>query len=117
MNYELFIRSGSQSVDFALLKDGKLIELHKEEDDNKFSVGDVFIAKTRKIVPGLNATFVNIGYEKGKLHKNIDEIICKKYKKECAYTDNKISTFLVADNAKLRKIYRFDEKKIDHLIF
>jgi ribonuclease G len=64
VNYELFIRSSSQSVDFALLKDGKLIELHKEEDDNKFSVGDVFIAKTRKIVPGLNATFVNVGYEK-----------------------------------------------------
>lgn len=64
MNYELFIRSSSQSVDFALLKDGKLIELHKEEDDNKFSVGDVFIAKTRKIVPGLNATFVNVGYQK-----------------------------------------------------
>ncbi|MBT4918600.1 MAG: ribonuclease E/G [Flavobacteriaceae bacterium] len=64
MNYELFIRSSSQSVDFALLKDGKLIELHKEEDDNKFSVGDVFIAKTRKIVPGLNASFVNVGYEK-----------------------------------------------------
>jgi len=64
VNYELFIRSSSQSVDFALLKDGKLIELHKEEDDNKFSVGDVFIAKTRKIVPGLNASFVNVGYEK-----------------------------------------------------
>ena len=64
MNYELFIRSSSQSVDFALLKDGKLIELHKEEEDNKFSVGDVFIAKTRKIVPGLNASFVNVGYEK-----------------------------------------------------
>ena len=64
MSYELFIRSSSQEVDFALLKDGKLIELHKEEDDNKFSVGDVFIAKTRKIVPGLNATFVNVGYEK-----------------------------------------------------
>ena len=61
---KLFIRSSSQSVDFALLEDGKLIELHKEEDDNKFSVGDVFIAKTRKIVPGLNATFVNVGYEK-----------------------------------------------------
>ncbi len=64
MNYELFIRSSSQAVDFALLKDGKLIELHKEEDNNKFSVGDVFIAKTRKVVPGLNATFVNVGYEK-----------------------------------------------------
>ena len=64
MNYELFIRSSSQEVDFALLKDGKLIELHKEEENNDFSVGDVFIAKTRKVVPGLNATFVNVGYKK-----------------------------------------------------
>ncbi|MGV6829098.1 MAG: Rne/Rng family ribonuclease [Flavobacteriales bacterium] len=64
MSYELFIRSSSQEVDFALLKDGKLIELHKEEEGNKFSVGDVFIAKIKKIVPGLNATFVNVGYEK-----------------------------------------------------
>ena len=64
MNYELFIRSSSQEVDFALLKDGKLIELHKEDEENKFSVGDVFIAKIRKTVPGLNAAFVNVGYEK-----------------------------------------------------
>ncbi len=69
MNNELFIRSGSQAVDFALLKDGRLIELHKEEEDNNFTVGDVFIAKVRKTVPGLNAAFVNVGYEKdGFLH-------------------------------------------------
>lgn len=69
MNYELFIRSGSQAVDFALLKDGKLIELHKEEEDNNFTVGDIFLAKIRKNVPGLNAAFVNVGYEKdGFLH-------------------------------------------------
>ncbi len=64
MSYELFIRSSSQDVDFALLKDGKLIELHKEEDDTKFTVGDIFLAKIRKTVPGLNAAFVNVGYEK-----------------------------------------------------
>jgi ribonuclease G len=64
VNYELYIRSSSQSVDFALLKDGKLIELHKEEENNNFTVGDMFIAKIRKVVPGLNATFVNVGYEK-----------------------------------------------------
>ena len=64
VSYELFIRSSSQQVDFALLKDGKLVELHKEEEGNKFSVGDVFIAKIRKTVPGLNAAFVNVGYEK-----------------------------------------------------
>ena len=64
MDKELIIRSSSDVVDFALLKDGKLIELHKDEDDNNFSVGDVFIAKIRKAVPGLNAAFVNVGYEK-----------------------------------------------------
>ena len=64
MNYELFIRSSSREVDFALLKDGRLVELNKEEEDNKFSVGDVYLAKIRKTVPGLNAAFVNVGYEK-----------------------------------------------------
>ncbi|HLW33431.1 MAG TPA: Rne/Rng family ribonuclease [Aequorivita sp.] len=69
MNYELYIRSGSQAVDFALLKDGRLIELHKEEEDSEFTVGDIFLAKIRKTVPGLNAAFVNVGYEKdGFLH-------------------------------------------------
>ncbi len=63
MNKELIIRSGS-ATDFALLKDGKLIELHKEEDSSEFSVGDIFIAKIRKPVAGLNAAFVNVGYEK-----------------------------------------------------
>ncbi len=64
MNKELIIRSGSSAVDFALLKDGKLIELHKEEDNSKFSVGDIFLAKIRKPVSGLNAAFVNVGYDK-----------------------------------------------------
>ncbi|WP_027138291.1 Rne/Rng family ribonuclease [Gaetbulibacter saemankumensis] len=64
MDKELIIRSSSDDVDFALLKDGKLIELQKDEGGNNFSVGDVFIAKIRKAVPGLNAAFVNVGYEK-----------------------------------------------------
>ena len=59
MNNELIIRSGSTSVDFALLKDGRLVELHRDKEDNKFSVGDIFIAKIRKTVSGLNAAFVN----------------------------------------------------------
>ncbi len=68
MNKELIIRSNSNAVDFALLKDGKLIELHKEEEKketgNTFNVGDIFIAKIRKPVAGLNAAFVNVGFEK-----------------------------------------------------
>lgn len=69
MNKELIVRSGSNAVDFALLKEGRLIELHQETDDHKFSVGDVYLAKIRKALPGLNAAFVNVGYEKdGFLH-------------------------------------------------
>ena len=64
MNKELIIRSSPDAVDFALLKDGKLIELHKEEEQSNFQVGDIFIAKIRKPVAGLNAAFVNVGYEK-----------------------------------------------------
>jgi len=69
MKTELIIRSNSSDIDFALLKDGKLIELNKETNDNKFSVGDIFLAKTGKILTGLNAAFVNVGYPKdGFLH-------------------------------------------------
>src|SRR5699024_5316502 len=69
MSKELIIRSSSNAVDFALSKDGKLIELHKEDKDKNFVVGDVYLAKIRKALPGLNAAFVNVGYEKdGFLH-------------------------------------------------
>ncbi len=64
MNKELIIRSSSEAVDFALTKDGKLIELHREEEKSDFQVGDIFIAKIRKPVAGLNAAFVNVGFEK-----------------------------------------------------
>ncbi|MCF6213849.1 MAG: Rne/Rng family ribonuclease [Flavobacteriaceae bacterium] len=64
MKTELIIRSSSADIDFALLKDGKLNALHKESNKNKFSVGDVFYAKIKKILPSLNAAFVDVGYEK-----------------------------------------------------
>jgi ribonuclease G len=69
MKLELIIRSNSSDIDFALLKDGKLIEFNNETNNNKFSVGDIFLAKTGKILTGLNASFVNVGYPKdGFLH-------------------------------------------------
>ncbi len=69
MNKELIIQTGSDAVDFALLKDGKLIELHKENENTKFLVGDIFLANVRKALSGLNAAFVDVGYEKdGFLH-------------------------------------------------
>ncbi len=69
MDTELIIRSSPSAIDFALLKNGKLTELHKEETANKFNVGDVYMGKVNKVIPGLNAAFVNVGAQKdGFLH-------------------------------------------------
>jgi ribonuclease G len=51
-------------VTLALLEDKQLIELNKEKSSVKFSVGDVYLGKVKKIMPGLNAAFVNVGYER-----------------------------------------------------
>ncbi len=64
MNRELIIDSNQSEVNIALLEDKNLVELHKEQLNNKFAVGDVFLAKVKKIMPGLNAAFVDVGYEK-----------------------------------------------------
>jgi ribonuclease G len=61
---ELIIDSNSSGVEIALLEDKALVELHKEKSNKKHSVGDVYLGKVRKIMPGLNAAFVNVGYEK-----------------------------------------------------
>ncbi len=69
MNRELVIDSSPGEVSIALLEDKSLVEIHKENLNNNFSVGDIFLGKTKRIVAGLNAAFVDVGYEKdGFLH-------------------------------------------------
>ena len=48
----------------ALLNDGSLIELHHQQGNPEFSVGDIYLGKVRKIVPSLNAAFVDVGYQR-----------------------------------------------------
>lgn len=69
VNYELIISKQPSKVDIALLGDRQLIELHQETGDAGFQVGDLYFARVHKVMPGLNAAFVNVGYEKdGFLH-------------------------------------------------
>lgn len=69
MEKELIINSFKNEVDIALLEDKFLVELHKEKLDNNYAVGDVYLGRVRKIMPGLNAAFIDVGYEKdGFLH-------------------------------------------------
>lgn len=64
MNKELYINSTPSEINIALLEDKVLVELNKEKNNNDFSVGDVYLGKVKKIMPGLNAAFVDVGYEK-----------------------------------------------------
>ena len=64
MDRDLVINANSSGVDIALLEDKHLVELTKEKSNKKYSVGDVYLGKVRKLMPGLNAAFVNVGYEK-----------------------------------------------------
>ena len=64
MEKELIIRSTANGNEIALLENKKLVELHLEKEENAFKVGDVFLGRVRKVMPGMNAAFVDIGYEK-----------------------------------------------------
>lgn len=64
MDNELIISAKNDEVRIALLEDKQLVELHKEKKNNQFAVGDVVLGKVRKIMPGLNAAFIDINDEK-----------------------------------------------------
>ena len=64
MKTELVISASSDQADIALLEDGRLQELIKEKGDDSFSVGDVYLGTVKKLATGLNAAFVDVGYEK-----------------------------------------------------
>ena len=64
MQRELIINVNPTEVSIALCEDKVLVELNKEQCQTGFSVGDIYVGKVRKIMPGLNAAFVNIGHEK-----------------------------------------------------
>jgi ribonuclease G len=64
MNKELIINASAESVEIALLEDKKLVELHYGRGQDQFAVGDLYLGKIKKLMPGLNAVFVDVGYEK-----------------------------------------------------
>lgn len=64
MNKEMVINASDSGVAIALLEDKKLVELHYERNNSAFAVGDLYLGKVKKLMPGLNAAFVDVGYEK-----------------------------------------------------
>ncbi|MBR4155617.1 MAG: Rne/Rng family ribonuclease [Bacteroidales bacterium] len=64
INRELIISSDVSEVNIVLLEDKQLVEFHKEQKNNSISVGDVYLGRVKKILPGLNSAFIDIGCRK-----------------------------------------------------
>lgn len=58
---ELIIDSRASEVDIALMEDGILVELQQEKINSNYVVGDIYLGRVKKILPGLNAAFVDVG--------------------------------------------------------
>jgi len=86
---ELIINSTPTEVEIAIVEDRRLTELHKEKTNSKFTVGDIFLGKVKKLIPGLNAAFVDIGYDKDAFLHYTD--LGPKLRSLIKYTDGAIS--------------------------
>ena len=64
MTSEIIIDAQPKNISIALLEDKRLVEYQNEPREASFSVGNIYIAKVKKLMPGLNACFVDVGYER-----------------------------------------------------
>ncbi len=69
MKHVLLVHKNRRFVELAILEDGQLVELHREPLQKPFGVGDIFLARVKKVMSALNAAFIDVGYERdGFLH-------------------------------------------------
>jgi ribonuclease G len=61
---ELVIDFTSKEIVIALLENKQLVELNREKRNPKFAVGDIYVGRVKRIIPGLNAAFVDVGYSR-----------------------------------------------------
>lgn len=64
MTSELVIDVQQKEISIALLEDKNLVEYQTEQRSASFSVGNIYMAKVKKLMPGLNACFVDVGFER-----------------------------------------------------
>jgi len=64
MTSEVVIDVQQKEISIALLEDKNLVEYQNEPRSASFSVGNIYVAKVKKLMPGLNACFVDVGYER-----------------------------------------------------
>jgi len=100
VNSELVIDVQPNEISIAILEDKRLVEFQKEARNISFSVGDVYLGKIKKLMPGLNAAFVDVGYKK-------DAFL---HFQDLGFTYNRIAKFLettLSDKKKVPSINKF----------
>src|SRR5690554_809861 len=61
---ELVVDVQRKEITIAVLEDKKLVELQQESQDESFAVGNIYMGRVKKLMPALNAAFVNVGHKK-----------------------------------------------------
>ena len=64
MTSEVIVNVCQEDISIALLEDKRLVEFQSEKRFESNAVGNIYIAKVKKILPALNACFVDVGYER-----------------------------------------------------
>ena len=65
MKSELIVDVQPQEIAIALTEDDRLQEVSREKrDQDNFAVGNIYYGRVKKVMPALNAVFVDVGYEK-----------------------------------------------------
>jgi len=64
MTSEVIVDVQPKDISIALLEDKRLVEFQQEGRQEHYSVGNIYLAKIKKMMPGLNACFVNVGHER-----------------------------------------------------
>lgn len=103
VNNELILDVTPQEVSIAFLEDKNLVELQKEAQNISFSVGDIYLGKVKKLMPGLNAAFVDVGYEKDAFLHYLD--LGSHFN-----TQNKFLRQTISDKKKIPSISRFQQQ-------
>ena len=107
MSQDLVISYSPSEINSALLENNRLVEFKKEKTNLKFSVGDIYLGKVKKIMPGLNAAFVDVGYGKDAFLHYLD--LGPQFLSLKKYLDTAISR-----KGKVPSLYRFRrEQDID----
>ena len=65
MKSELIVDVQPQEISIALTEDDRLQEVAREKrDQDNFAVGNIYYGRVKKVMPALNAVFVDVGHEK-----------------------------------------------------